>query len=471
MKVIDVQNIGFEHTDDNFFEIRPVGNSETIFRVPYLNQVQVLDGINKLRGSFSDESSQKIVERARQLELVVDELKIRKQELVDSVCFETGKPRALAESEFIAACEFLNSLAGAAKFRTGDVIPSANPKKVAIYERVPFGLAALIVSFNTPLPNYAWKIGPSFLAGNLSILKPSPHTPLSAYYFVDAFQKILGGKSNVFLLLGGSDQAKYLIETRPELISFTGSYEGGISVQKYASDYSPKIILELGGNNAFVVFGDANLEGCIEAAFQSAFSNSGQRCAAGSRILLEESLYDEFVQGFKLRIMSTKLGIGADAEVGPVINKESFNRLLNFSRNLQTAGLEIFQTQSPSESDLMFPPSFVEIPKNELHFMNGELFGPFARVIKFKSEDEAIELANMPSGSLTAAVWTNDINRALRLSKQIKAGIVNINGPTHGAEFQFPFGGTGFSGNGAKEVGVQSLNEYSFSKLTTILYS
>lgn len=471
MKVIEVKNIGFDQPADNFLDIRPVGNYRTILKVPCLNQVQVQDGINKLRESFSDESTQKIVERARQLELVVDELKNRRQQLIDSVCFETGKPRVLAESEFVAACEFLNSLAGAAKFRSGEVIPSVNPKKVAIYERTPFGLAALIVSFNTPLPNYAWKIGPSFLAGNLSILKPSPHTPLSAYYFVEAFQKILGEKSNVFLLLGGNDQAKYLVETKPELISFTGSYEGGISVQKYASDYSPKIILELGGNNAFVVFGDANLEGCIEAAFQSAFSNSGQRCAAGSRILLEESLYDEFVQGFKLRIMRTKLGIDADAEVGPVINEESFNRLLDFSRNLQSVGLQIFQTQSPGKSDLMFPPSFVEIPENELHFMNGELFGPFARLMKFKSEDEAIELANMPCGALTAAVWTNDINRALRLSKRIKAGIVNINGHTHGAEFQFPFGGTGFSGNGAKEVGLQSLDEYSFSKLTTILYS
>lgn len=468
MKYISVENVGFSNQQEHKVQLVPVGNQSITFEIPYVEQEEITEFINLLKSRKA--INQSVIQRANNLLKVVDLLLRKKNEIIDAVCVETGKSKALSESEFNVATEFMISLAGLAKFSSGTVIPSVNPQKNASYERVPYGIASLIVSFNTPLPNYAWKVAPSYLVGNTSILKPSPFTPLSAQLFVDSFSQVLGESNSIFLLQGGSDQGRYLLAAKPDLISFTGSFETGVLIQEQIKGYSPKVILELGGNNSFIVFSDVDIDQCVETAFQSAYSNSGQRCAAGSRIFLEKSISHDFISKLKKRVIETKAGIGIDFEIGPVISESSYQDLERFLKNCSSLGLPIHQASSSDADKLFFNPTLVEISMDKLSLMNDELFGPIARVCIFDSEEEVVNLANSTKNSLTAAVWTNDLNRALRVSRAIRSGIVNINGPTHGAEFQFPFGGFESSGNGAKEVGYQCLDQYSFSKLTTITY-
>ena len=353
----------------------------------------------------------------------------------------------------------------------GSVLPSAIPGKDIYVTREPHGVCALICSFNTPLPNYAWKAFPTLISGNTAILKPSPQTPFSSAVFGETLLEA-GVPAGVFnVIQGDSLTGTSLLNSQIDLVSFTGSSEVGKVISNLAGERFIRTILELGGSNPFVVFDDANLSNSVDFAIQSGFSNSGQRCAAGSRLLLQKSISEDFLSIFKAKFHGLKFGVNQDAFVGPVISPKESTRLktyLDECKNLGATLIPLGILDGMSQSVIQ-PHLVIGLdPSTEL--ATKEIFGPIVRVFTFDSDAEAISLANSTKFGLTAALWTQDSERARRVAKQISAGVVNVNGPTHGAEPNMPFGGVKSSGNGSRDAGVECLNFYSEIKVMSIYH-
>jgi len=239
----------------------------------------------------------KIIRRA------AEELALETDALVKLVREETGKQSSLAHGELAAAIEMAEMMAAYGRFASGALFPSAIPGRQIRVERVPHGVAALIVAFNTPLPNYAWKVFPALMAGNSAILKPSPHTPLSAQLFVDVLHRSGVPHGVLQIAQGGAETAQALVTGDVNLVSFTGSYDAGVAVSEAAAGSLKKLILELGGSNPLIVCDDADIAQAVTTALQSAYSNAGQRCAAGSRILVMKKCMKLFVPSFSSRVI------------------------------------------------------------------------------------------------------------------------------------------------------------------------
>jgi aldehyde dehydrogenase (NAD+) len=255
------------------------------------------------------------------------------------------------------------------------------------------------------------------------------------------------------------------------LLSFTGSLSAGLNIQESSSKKVRKTILELGGSNPFIVFADANLDRAVESVVQSAFSNSGQRCASGSRLYLERAIHVEFISKLKLRLNKLTVGIEKQDEVGTVVDQSALDNYSSFLRLCAGEGnIWISEGRSANTDACIARPALVEIEGDSALFQE-ELFLPILRIASFDDEEQVAKYANASKYGLTAAVWTKSLDRIDYFRKVLKTGVVNFNGPTHGSEFQFPFGGAKSSGNGSKEVGLDSLDEYSFKQITSIDFS
>jgi aldehyde dehydrogenase (NAD+) len=395
-----------------------------------------------------------------------------KSEVISQIVhLETGKSVKAARAELEAAIDFGFLMAAHGRLPIGSVLPSAIPGKDIYVTREPHGVCALICSFNTPLPNYAWKAFPTLISGNTAILKPSPQTPFSSAVFGETLLEA-GVPAGVFnVIQGDSLTGTSLLNSQIDLVSFTGSSEVGKVISNLAGERFIRTILELGGSNPFVVFDDANLSNSVDFAIQSGFSNSGQRCAAGSRLLLQKSISEDFLSIFKAKFHGLKFGVNQDAFVGPVISPKESTRLktyLDECKNLGATLIPLGILDGMSQSVIQ-PHLVIGLdPSTEL--ATKEIFGPIVRVFTFDSDAEAISLANSTKFGLTAALWTQDSERARRVAKQISAGVVNVNGPTHGAEPNMPFGGVKSSGNGSRDAGVECLNFYSEIKVMSIYH-
>jgi len=403
------------------------------------------------------------------LRKVCQELEARREEFAQIVRNETGKPLELARGEIDAAIEFGYLIAAAGRAPNGTMLPASSETRQVLVHRVPFGVSALLVSYNTPLPNYAWKTFPALLAGNSVILKPSEFTISSALEFSKLFESA-GFPAGVFnLLVGGKDLGQALVASDVDLISFTGSYSGGVEVERASAGRLRKLILELGGNNPLVVFPDADFETLMGHAVNSAFSNSGQRCAAGSRLILHESLKSNFLAKFISESSKLIVGTSSDSMIGPLISVEAAKKFEEFLASCEAQGaiIERVGIKSSQWSACSVMPAIIHGLDPESELSRIEIFGPALRIYSFQSELEAIELANGTSYGLTAAVWARDRDLAERVASSLVCGLVNINGPTFGAEFNFPFGGRKYSGNGTQDAGLESIHQYSTLKITS----
>jgi aldehyde dehydrogenase (NAD+) len=398
------------------------------------------------------------VERGRLVRELALALQARREELADAVVGETGKARELALGEADAAVEMGFFVAGEGRRLYGRTTTSAMPNRTVMATRRPVGVAALIVSFNTPLPNYAWKAFPAVLCGNAAVLKPSEHTPRSASLFARIANDILPpGILNVVHGLG-SEVGPPLIEAADvDLVSFTGSAETGRWIQEHAGRRLAKVCLELGGKNALVVCDDADLDRAVEWSLASAFSNAGQRCAAASRLVVFDAVYD----GFRERLVD-----GARTyEAGPVISEESLMRILG--------ALDVVDVAVGGERldrpGWWLAPTVVENVAADADVSCRELFGPVTILYRVADLDEAIELVNQSPYGLTSAIHTANLHRAMRFADAVEAGVVVVNGGTHGSEPHMGFGGVKQSGTGWREAGVEALDVYTEWKYVNLI--
>jgi alpha-ketoglutaric semialdehyde dehydrogenase len=389
------------------------------------------------------------VERGRLVREIALALQARREEAVDVVVAENGKSPELARGEADAAIEMAFFVAGEGRRLYGRTTTASMANRTVLARRRPVGVAALIVSFNTPLPNYAWKVFPAVLCGNAAVLKPSEFTPQSAALFVAVCNELLP-PGVLSLVEGGAEAGAALVEhPGVDLVSFTGSAATGRWINERAGKRLAKVCLELGGKNALVVCDDADLAGAVEWSLASAFSNAGQRCASASRLIVFDAVYEEFRE---------QLVAGArDYEVGPLISEESLERILRMIDGAKV----IAGGRRADHSGAWLEPTILEDVDPEDDVSCAELFGPVTILYRVRDFAEAIAMANASPYGLTAAIHTTSIHRAMRFADEVEAGVVVVNGGTHGSEPHMGFGGVKQSGTGWREAGVEALDVYS----------
>jgi aldehyde dehydrogenase (NAD+) len=308
------------------------------------------------------------------------------------------------------------------------------------------------------LPNYAWKVFPAVFCGNAAVLKPSEHTPASASFFGELCQEFLPpGVLNVVQGLGPEAGPPLVESPAVDLVSFTGSAETGRWIAEHAGRRLAKVCLELGGKNALVVCDDADLDRAVEWSLASAFSNAGQRCAAASRLVVFDAVYEEF----RDRIVE-----GARTyETGPVISEASLERILGALDGVRvlTGGERL------DRPGWWLAPTVVEDVPADAHVSSTELFGPVTVLYRVRGFDEAIALVNDSPYGLTSAIHTASLHRAMRFAEAVEAGVVVVNGGTHGSEPHMGFGGVKQSGTGWREAGVEALDVYTDWKYVNLI--
>lgn len=400
----------------------------------------------------------------------------RQQELADIVARETGKPPQDAVGEVGGAIAQGEYFAGEGMRLYGRSLTSGMPNKHSHTVRQARGVAGLIVPANTPIANIAWKVFPALICGNSVVLKASEDAPEIALRMAQLAAQA-GLPSGVLNVIQGSGDptGKALVEDpRVAVISFTGSTSVGRWIAEVAGRRLARVSLELGGKNAFVVCGDADIEAAVHWASLSAFSNAGQRCAAGSRILVADSIYEMFVEKLVTKARSLKLGILAGCDLGPVMNqRQQANILAAVARSVAEGGRVLCGGKAPEADDLRngcyVEPTLIDQLPESAELCRLEIFGPVATVQRVRDAAHALQLANSSEYGLTAAVHTRSVDTAMWFAQRVRAGVVNINIGTYGSEPHMPFGGFGASGNGTREPGVEALDVYSELKNISFL--
>jgi alpha-ketoglutaric semialdehyde dehydrogenase len=402
------------------------------------------------------------VERGNVVREIAFALRARREDAAAIVAAEVGKPTDLALGEVDGAVEMGFFVAGEGRRYYGRTTTASMPHRTVMTTRQPLGVAALIVSFNTPLPNYAWKAFPAVFCGNAAVLKPSEETPASGHFFGELCHDagLPDGVLNVVQGLGPEAGPPLVESPEVDLVSFTGSAKTGRWIQERAGRRLAKVCMELGGKNALVVCDDADLDRAVEFATASAFSNAGQRCAAASRLVVFDAVYDDF---------RTRLVTAAKAfEVGPVINEEHLERIVaTIARSDATVATGGRRLDRPG---WWLEPTVLEDSSPDSEVSCEELFGPVTILYRVRSFDEAVTLVNDSPYGLTSAIHTASVHRAMAFADASQAGVVVVNGGTHGSEPHMGFGGVKQSGTGWREAGVEALDVYSDWKYVNLIH-
>ena len=409
-----------------------------------------------------------VVKRGDILREIAILMRTHRAAIADLVARETGKSKKDALGETDAAIEMGFFVAGEGRRFYGQTTTSAVPNKTALVVRQPLGVAGLIIAANTPIANVAWKAFPALLCGNAAVLKAAEDTPLSAWAF-GVLAREAGVPEGVYSTIHGfGEQAGAPLVEHPDVavVSFTGSCEVGRWIAQTAGKRLAKTCLELGGKNPLIVCDDADLQNAVTWTLGSAFSNAGQRCAAGSRILVFDGVYDQFKALLVEAVGKMKVGTADTDDFGPVINEEQMTNMLAAVERAKAAGATILTggrrvTGPGYDGGYFVAPTIIEGAVHGDEISRTELFGPITCLYRVKTFDEAVAIANDSPFGLTASVHTQSLHRAMTFLNRIQAGVAVVNGGTYGSEPHMPFGGLRQSGNGWREAGTQALDVYS----------
>jgi alpha-ketoglutaric semialdehyde dehydrogenase len=415
-----------------------------------------------------------VVKRGEILRKIAILMQEHRDAIASLVARETGKSKKDALGETDAAIEMGFFVAGEGRRFYGQTTTSAAPNKAAMVLRQPLGVAGLIIAANTPIANVAWKAFPALLCGNAAIMKASEDTPLSAWAF-GVLAREAGVPDGVYNTVHGfGEEAGAPIVEHPDVavVSFTGSCEVGRWIAETAGRRLAKICLELGGKNPLIVCDDADLQNAVTWTLGSAFSNAGQRCAAGSRIIVFDAVYEPFKAMLVAATHKLKVGTADTDDYGPVINEQQMTNMLAAVERAKASGASLLTGGQRLGSEGFFvTPTIVEHVGANDEISRSELFGPITCLYRVKDFEEAIAIANDSPFGLTASIHTQNINRAMTFLGRIQSGVAVVNGGTYGSEPHMPFGGLKQSGNGWREAGTQALDVYSDLKTVYILHN
>ena len=455
-------------TTSDTMEVLNPANEEVIGTVPACGQAELDRAVAAARKAFKSWSKKPIEDRRAVIQQISGAIKENADELYRLLTQEQGKPHEQAKGEIYGAA---GMVAAQSTLSLDDEINEDSDTRLSRTRRVPVGVVGGIVPWNFPVMMAMQKIAPAMLSGCTIVLKPSPFTPLATLRIAELIKDIV--PAGVVNIITGEDMLGPMITEHPDIdkITFTGSTATGKKIMEGASKDLKRITLELGGNDASIVLPDADVEKVAEQLFWSSFSNAGQVCIAAKRIYIHEDIYDDLSKAIAEYAKGVTVGDGSQqgTGVGPIQNRKQFERVKELIQDAKDNGYKFLtggEGQDPSGTGYYVPITILDNPPEDARIVAEEQFGPVMPLMKFATEDEAIQRANASEYGLAGAVWTRDTDKGVAIAEQLETGTVWVNEYMHLSPFA-PFGGHKQSGFGA-EYGKEGLSEFTYPQVITV---
>jgi alpha-ketoglutaric semialdehyde dehydrogenase len=456
--------------------INPSDVADVIGQYTHADGLQTQSAIAAAKAALPAWSSSTPQQRADVLETIGVELLARREEIGTLLAREEGKPKANGIAETMRAAQIFKFFAQEALRVDGVAVPSVRPGVDITITREPVGVVGLICPWNFPIAIPAWKMAPALAYGNTVVFKPADLVPGSAWALVEIASRAGLPKGVLNLVMGrGSVVGETMLQSRDvQAISFTGSVGTGAKVAMACAARGAKFQLEMGGKNPLVILNDANLDAAVAGAVDGAFFQTGQRCTASSRLIVEANIHDAFVEKAIAAIKALKVdhALKDGTQIGPVVDATQLAQDESYIDIGRKEGAELAwggeRLNRDTKGHYLSPALFINTT-NDMRINREEIFGPIASVIKVSSYDEALAVANDTEFGLSSGIYTNSLKAASDFRKKSQAGMVMVNLPTAGVDYHVPFGGRKGSSFGPREQGRYAAEFYTAVKTAYVM--
>lgn len=457
----------------------PANTDDVVARVPFSTREETKQAIIAAKAAYPGWRETPAPARGKILFEAARRMQDQKEDLARTLTREEGKALKDALGEVQRAINITEFMAGEARRLNGETMPSELPRNFSYTIRQPLGVVGAITPWNFPIAIPVWKIAPALVCGNTVVLKPATFTPLTAVKVVEIFEQAGLPQGVLNLVAGSGREAGDELVTNPHVrgISFTGSNDVGCKLYASGAERLKKIQCEMGGKNPVVVLADADLPLAMDSTLSGAFASTGQRCTATSRVIVEETVADEFVGMLVERARKYVVGDGSEpgVEMGPLVDESQMNTVLGYIESGKReakllCGGERLGGSRYDKGWFVAPTVFDHVPV-ESRIAQEEIFGPVLSVIRVKNFDEALAAANSVRFGLSSAIYSSDSNKIFEFVDKIETGMTHVNSPTVGGEAHVPFGGAKESSVGPREVGHAAIDFYTDLKIVYIDYT
>jgi aldehyde dehydrogenase (NAD+) len=450
--------------------------NEKIGVIYYSTPEQISVAVSMAREGFKTWKQKTGVERAACLYKMADELEKAKETVANQASREMGKPISEMIGEVMRGVNLLRYYAAEGVRSDGQLVPASDQHVLQYSKRVPLGVVALITPWNFPVAIPIWKIAPALICGNSIVWKPADNAVFTASLLMKVFERagLPAGVLNLIIARGRVIGNTLLEEGDIDAVSFTGSTSTGMQIASVCANRNIKYQTEMGGKNAAIVLKDADLEKAIPMIISGAFRSAGQKCTATSRIIVEKAIYNDFIDQLRIAVsnLTVKDSLEADAYLGPVASKSQFDTISEYVALARNEGEIIAEgnVEQLNEGYYIRPLVVGKVDASHSLFTE-EIFGPVAVVVEVENFEEAVHLCNQSEYGLSASIFTNDMEKAMRFLEEAEVGMVRVNQETAGVEYQAPFGGMKSSSSHTREQGQAALDFYSQVKTCSIKYA
>lgn len=462
----------------NYIDNYNPANGEVYGQIPNSSTEDVEYAYEAAKQAFSKWSKTTLEERSRILIKISELLESNLDRFAGAESIDNGKPIDLAKQiDIPRAASNFRFFGNAITQFASESHESVGQNAINFTLRKPIGVVGCISPWNLPLYLFTWKIAPAIAAGNCVVAKPSEVTPLTAFLLgrICTEAGLPNGVLNIVHGLGTTTGQAIVEHQNIKAISFTGGTTTGAHIASIAAPMFKKLSLELGGKNPNIIFSDCDYDKMLETTLRSSFANQGQICLCGSRILVEESIYEKFKIDFVQKVKQLKVGHPSEetTNIGALVSKSHLEKVESYIKLAQDEGGKILcggleVTVPGFENGYYLQPTVIEVTSNDCSINQEEVFGPVVTIMSFKTDKEALYLANDVKYGLSATVWTNNLNRTMQFSQQLQAGIVWVN-TWMLRDLRTPFGGAKASGVG-REGGFEALRFFTEPKNICIKY-
>lgn len=453
-----------------FKSVNPANIEEEIASYQISTVSDVKAGIEAAKRSQTDWSTMPAPQRGTILIKAAELLEQRTEQIASEMTREEGKTIAEAKGEVGRSVNILRYFGGEGARFCGETIPSERPGVFSYTFRKPLGVVSLLTPWNFPIAIPVWKIAPALISGNSVVIKPASVAPICTIRVIEVLNQAGLPKGVVNMVTGAGSVIGDELVSNPVIkaISFTGSCEVGQNIQQKTASKGVKTQLEMGGKNPTIVLKDADLDLATDIVINGAFFSTGQKCTATSRALIEKEIFNDFVALLVDKTQKLKVGNGLEqgVDIGPCVDENQMKTVLDYIEIGQKEGAEIIcggqrLMDEGRDKGYFIQPTIFSGVSSDMRIAQEEIFGPVLAVFPFEGFEQAITLANQVKFGLSASIVTNQLNRTFDYINQIDAGLIIVNLPSAGVEYQLPFGGTKASSTGYREQGSVAIDFYS----------